>query len=629
MADFGNQRLPGGDLHLLLDAFPGMAYRCSIQPPWELDYISPGLKELCTIPAAEFLSGNVNWANIVHPDDLAGIVREIDEALGANRQFTLTYRIVDPELGEKWVYEKGQAARNADGVAVALVGFITDITFLKETELRLAESEAHYRATVELSPQIPWTADPTGRILEVGPQWLQILGAKQARSLGRHWQKALHPADRLTAIRAWNEAIATGAPYDCRYRLRLKDKSYRWVRSRASARRDAHGQILKWYGMVDDIQDEVELALELRRAEERYALAAQATGDIIWDWNLDDGTIYLMAPEGSMLGYPAEAYSEGSLEWWLQLIHPQDRERVDDGLQSVLSGSGDRWSVEYRVRRADGDYAHMLNRGYVVPSSRGGIRRMVGAMQDVTDRKKAEEAVRQLEAQLQSVSQRVALAAVAATVAHELNQPLTAAANWLAVVDHFLESGDNSTEKARDAAARAAGQVLRAGEIVRRMRHIVSNGSPGRERTSLKAVVKNVRALVAASGFWPALRLRTDVPSDANQLFVDPIQIEQLLLNLIQNACNATPASRRPDVTVSAIRGPGAHVTVQVRDNGHGIPTEQVGTLFSRFGQSTTGGLGLGLAIARTIVEAHGGTIWASNNDDGGASIWFTMPEGF
>lgn len=603
-----------------------MAYRCSVEPPWALEYVSPGITSLCSVEPVELLSGRVSWASLVHPEDLPGVSYEVARAVSEERPFTLAYRLLDPTSGEKWVLENGQAARNESGQAVALVGFISDITAQKHAEQMLRQSEAHYRAAVDLNPQIPWTADPQGHILEVGPRWLEQVGPDKVQRLGAAWETALHPDDLESTTRAWKASLTSGRDYDERYRLRFRDGSFRWVRSRAAPKRSDTGQILKWYGTIEDINDQVELEFDLRRAEERYALAARATGDVIWDWNLDDGSVCRVATENAMLGYPSKMFTGFSCEWWLMLVHPADSDRVRQGLREIISGEEDHWRAEYRLRKADGTYAHILDRGYLVRTEAGAPRRMVGAMEDATQRKAAQEAVRGLEVQLAELSQRATMATLAATIAHELNQPLAAAVNWIAVSQQQLKPLATSRRlKVTESLCRAESEVLRAGEIIRRMRQIVSEGRPSRQPASLQAVIATVQKLMADKRSCASVELRVEIPEEADGVYADQVQLEQLILNLVQNSCDATAEVQDPKIVIRATKDADGTLTVQVRDNGRGIPSGEEGRMFSHFARSTTGGLGVGLSISRTIVEAHGGAVWATNNDDRGASVWFTI----
>lgn len=611
---------------LLLNTLPGMAYRCSVEPPWTAQYISTGVRFLCSYDVNDFTNGSITWGRLVHPEDVSRLESEVVDAIAARRQFNVTYRIVDPVLGERWVLERGEGVYDCQGKATSLVGFILDITDQKLAEQRLQESEEHYRSAVELSPQIPWTANPRGKILEVGPRWHDLLGADQSASLANDWAEALHPDDRRPAMDAWEHSLSTGAPYDQRYQILLENGSYRWVRARAAGRRNSEGEIVRWYGTLEDIHAQVEAELELHQAERRYALAAAATGDIVWDWDIDKGTIRRVGPQPCTLGHSGPAF-ESSLSWWEELVHPADRAKVMKGVAAIIAGRGDRWSGEYRLKRADGSYAYIFDRGYVIRSGGEHTRRMVGAMQDISQRKAAEEQLQQLQTELIHVSQVSAMGAMASTLSHELNQPLTAAANYLTGMKRVLAKLDGEGKELVDqGVAEAEQQIHRAGEIIRRMRRLLRQQTGHREVISLQELALTVEKLVEASQVCPHLVLRTEIAAPADLILADQIQVEQVLLNLTRNACQAMGGADDAQIVISAWDSGDGFAVIRVRDWGRGLTEEALKSLFTAYGDSTSGGLGVGLSICRTIVEGHGGSIWAENNSDGGASFYFTIP---
>lgn len=616
--------LPDAHKDLILANLPGLAYRSAPEAPWPLSFVSPGVRSICSYSAEDFVSNRVTWGSIVHPEDCSRLEEEISKASEEKRPFECTYRIQDPEYGEKWVLERGEAVFDAQGEPEALVGFIVDITEQKMIEKQLRRSERHYRAAVELNPQVPWTATPDGTVEEVGPQWVNYVGETFNREIGPHWVRALHPDDRERVSSLWMWSIKTGCPFDTRYRLKLRDESFRWFRARSAPRLNAAGEIVRWYGTLEDINAQVAAEAELKEAEKRYSLAAQATGDIIWDWDPDTGIIRRICPETSKLCYDGPEF-ESSPQWWENWVHPEDLQRVRDGLEQLVQGEEDQWFDEYRLRRTDGTYAHIIDRAFVTRDDSNRITRLVGAMQDISERVAAEEKLRQLQTDLIHVARLTAMGTMASTIAHEINQPLTAAANYLTASRRMVKSLTGEKKDFVETGLKGAeGQIIRAGEIIRRVRDMIARKGDVREKITLSEMASTVVKLMAASGACRGVSIRINVPAAADIVEVDSIQIEQVLLNLLRNASDAMTGDPRAEIELSATEA-GQFVQVQVRDRGRGIPVEIMETMFTTFAESTTGGLGLGLSITRTIVEAHGGKIWAKNEEEG-ASIFFTLP---
>lgn len=276
--------------------------------------------------------------------------------------------------------------------------------------------------------------------------------------------------------------------------------------------------------------------------------------------------------------------------------------------------------------RPDGTYAHIFDQGFLIPTGQEGPRRMVGAMQDISERKAAEAQLEQLQAELIHVSHGIAMGAMAATLAHELNQPLAAASNYLAGSRRLITQALQPDHEALLGLTEAEAQIRRAGEIIRRVRRLLRNDDKQREAVSLRQMIERVAKLVEASGICPDLTLTLRIPRSADRLCVDQVQIEQVLLNLFRNACEAMKDRAQPEISVSASQASSELIEVRVTDKGDGMSEATLASLFTAYGESTTGGLGVGLSISRTIIEAHGGQIWAENNPGEGVTFHFTVP---
>lgn len=367
----------------------------SPQMPWTADArgrllsVSSRFTAMTGISAERALTHG--WYNVIHPKDVASAIALIGQSISAGQPLDHRYRVRCAEGDYRWLRTRAYPKRNEAGHIVRWYGLSEDIHDQVEAECRLAESEEHHRYAVELSPNIPWTAGPDGALLEVGPHWLALTGTTSDQALGSGWLKSIHPDDLGATDRDWSESLSSGEPLDCTYRIKLKTGDYSWVRVRARPRRVADGRIIRWYGAVEDIQERVEAQSALLKAEERYRLATQATNDLIWDHDLVAQTIEWNESHDRLFGYAfAELGREAS--WWEDRIHPDDRRRVLDELARTIAGEGTHFASEYRFARQDGTYAAVVDRGYIVRTAEGPVR-AVGAMQDLSERKAAEERV--------------------------------------------------------------------------------------------------------------------------------------------------------------------------------------------------------------------------------------------
>ncbi|MEJ1126936.1 PAS domain S-box protein [Variovorax sp. CCNWLW225] len=293
-----------------------------------------------------------------------------------------------------------QAVDLADSGGKLLVVVISDVTELRTAERVLRASEAHYRSFVELHPQITWTADATGAITEVGPGWPTLTGNSVEKTLGSGWECALH-ADDLERVRTqWIDSVARGVPFDAEYRvLSAADGRYRWFRARAAPRRDENHAIVRWYGLLEDVHQH-RIAIEaLRESESLFRLIADSVPVMMWLTDQKGDATYHSRLWLEVTGQ-TETESLGS--GWSRAIHPEDRASV---LELFKTKTAQRVPVqlEYRLRRADGSWAWVIDTGAPRLAPDGGLLGYAGSILDVTERRLAESALRESEASIRSI----------------------------------------------------------------------------------------------------------------------------------------------------------------------------------------------------------------------------------
>ncbi|MEA1015397.1 PAS domain-containing sensor histidine kinase [Sphingosinicella sp. LY1275] len=391
--------------------------------------------------------------------------------------------------------------------------------------------------------------------------------------------------------------------------------------------RDADGMITGLFCCGYDVSDRQRALAEAEETRERYALAARATNDIIWDWDLAaDDIRWNEALDGFREGEEDEppTSSHTSLGWWSGHLHPDDRDRVLGSVKAALVGDATHWSGEYRLRRGNGEYAVVYDRGYLIRDEAGKATRFVGAITDLTAMRSAEHQVRQLQAELIHISRVSAMGAMASTLAHELNQPLTAAANYLSGAARLIQSPAAERDLMIEAVHHAQDNITRAGEVIRRLRRLTARGEVQTAPVRLVEAVAEALSLglMGPEGF--AVAVRQEIP-DALVVEADSVQLQQVLLNLIRNALEAMVGAPRRKLLIEA-EAQGDSAQICVSDTGPGIPADERAILFDPFHTTKASGMGVGLSISRTIVEAHRGRIWAEQAEGGGARICFTLP---
>lgn len=311
------------------------------------------------------------------------------------------------------------------------------------------------------------------------------------------------------------------------------------------------------------------------------------------------------------------------------LMPSPDRERHDSYLSNYMT-TGDRKIIGIgrvtTARHRDGfTFPIELSVG---EASLDGKRIFTGFIHDITQRQKVERRLQDLQSELAHVGRVSEMASFASSLAHELNQPLTAIANYCEAARDLIGGGadDETLETVREALDEAAKESVRAGQIVRRLRNFISRGETEQRVESLARLITEANALALVGSREHGIEVQVQLDPDADLVFVDRIQIQQVLTNLIRNAIDAMIDSSQRSLVIRTVAEPDEFVTVTVEDTGPGISESVAAELFQPFVTSKSSGMGIGLSICRTIVESHGGRIWFDMRQGGGTAFYFTLP---
>lgn len=569
------------------------------------------------------------WIQFVHPDDRDRVRDRWAEAVASGEAFAEEFRVILADGTCRTILSRALPARDERGCISCWYGSSEDVEeerrseqARREAEEKLRISEELHRYTLELSQQIAWTVEPDGSGLKLSERYHELTGMADDEGA----RLSIHPDDRDWIVSRFEDSLSSGRRYEAECRLRMKDGNYRMFRLRAAPWRDEDGRIVRWYGVSEDIHERQQAERARRDVEERYRLAIQATNDAVWDYDLVQGLIDWSDNAAAILGY-SEPLGRTSVAWWEDRIHPEDKLEVVRDLGEAIEQGASRWSATYRFLREDGSYADMLDRGFIIRTASGAAIRAVGAMADLTERHRAEAKIRQMQAELTHVSRLSAMGTMASTLAHELNQPLTALSNFISGARRMAEKGGAKRQAELVAAlVSAEAGAQRAGEIVRRLRELVSRGTVSVVVEHLPKLIEDAGVLAFVDERLLGVRHRIDLDPAAQWVKADRIQIQQVLINLVRNAVDAMEASSEREVAISTHAISDEMVEVRVADTGPGIAPELLDSLFSQFMTTKRGGMGIGLPISRTIVEAHGGKIWGHNREGGGAVFCFTLP---
>ncbi|HVO49983.1 MAG TPA: ATP-binding protein [Thermoanaerobaculia bacterium] len=387
------------------------------------------------------------------------------------------------------------------------------------------------------------------------------------------------------------------------------------------------------YELAADVLRARDLAESLRVSEakaresaERLGLAIRAASIVIWVWDIVKDEFWISPETRALRGF--ESSERITLDRYLDAVHPADRENARERIGVALAGNGI-FENEYRFLGPGGERWFSV-KGIVERDAGGRAVRMRGASLDITARKAAEAQLLLQREELAHLSRVTMVGELSGSLAHELNQPLTAILSNAQAAQRHLAHAAPDLGEVREILGDIVSEDKRAGEVIRRLRLLLRKGEVSHQRLDLSEVVADVmkitRSDLVSRGITASVNAAADLPAVAG----DRVQLQQVLLNLVVNGCDAMagePVAGERRLTVRVGPESAGAVRVSVEDHGPGIPAERLTGVFEPFFTTKAQGLGLGLAVCRTIIDAHGGRIWAENNRDGsGASFHFTIP---
>lgn len=318
---------------------------------------------------------------------------------------------------------------------------------------------------------------------------------------------------------------------------------------------------------------------------------------------------------------------QGASGDWVAALHPDDRAIVAE-IWGVSVTTCRPFDVEARARKGGGEYRAMLIRAAPLRDPRGAIVKWYGVATDIEDYKRAMEALRANEEELARVSRVTTLGVLAGAIVHEVSQPISAIVTGAQAVSFWLRAERPDVGEARQAVERIVRDGFRAGEVVGRLRALIEKAPPRKERLDINDVLREVIALINVEAMKGGVAVQTQLAADLPPVHGDRVQLQQVILNLIINAIEAMNGNGvgRRTLLISTGIAETASVLVAVRDSGPGLDPDSVNRVFDTFYTTKPGGVGIGLSICRSIIQAHGGRMWASANEPCGAAFHFTLP---
>jgi PAS domain S-box-containing protein len=507
-------------------------------------------------------------------------------------------------------------------ISIENAGLFADIQKAQDRARRVGEE---FRRAFDMIPALAWRASATGAIEMANKQWHDYTGISPEDALGETWMRAFHPEDLETVSGKWHHLVKFGASEEFEARMRRIDGEFRSFLIRVTPNRDEDGNLVNWYGTHTDVHDLKRAQDLLRKSEADLAEGQRISHTGSWTWSSDTDGILWSEECARIFGFGPH---ERSVPYTalLEHIHPEDRSFVDAQHEKAMNAAGD-YSFEHRIILSDGSIKTVLSQGRMVRNAGNRVIEYVGTIMDITERKKSELQMREAQAALSRVARLTALGELTASIAHEVNQPLMAIVTNAAACSQWLTDASNIPE-ARLAVKRIIRDGQRAGDVIGGIRALAKKAPAQMSAVDLNAAILEVLALTRNEFDRHGVLAVTDLAASTMPVLGDRVLLQQVILNLIMNALEAIDATAPQTrlITLRSRQGDPGYIWTTISDTGIGL--EQTGTerIFESFFTTKPDGIGMGLSICRSIMEAHRGRLWASPGAPHGSEFHFTLP---
>jgi PAS domain S-box-containing protein len=528
----------------------------------------------------------------------------------------------------------------------------------------LQQSEDHLRLAIDTIPMMVGIARPDGSSYFLNQRWLEYTGLSLEQGRGQGWQAAIHPEDLSRFVDEWRAALAAGDPLETEARVQRADGEYRWFLIRTVPLRDDKGNIVKWYGTGTDIEDRKQ-AEEIRAAQARQAgvradvsaalsqpahsgefLCGSAEAIVrhldaafarIWTLNKENNMLELQASAGmyTHLDGPHSRIPVGKSKIGLiaeekkphltndVMNDPRVTDKVWAQNEGMVSFAGYPLIVQNRVVGV----MAMFARQRLTAATLDTLASVADSIAQGIERKRAEDALRKAQGELAHVTRVTTMGELTASIAHEVNQPLSAIVTNGNACLRWLAGNSPNFDEAREAARRIIRDGNRASDVIGRIRALVKKGDTEKAPLDINEAIQEIVSLTHSEIQKSGVVLEMNLAGGLPPILGDRIQLQQVILNLVMNGIEAmnTVTDRPRKLLIRSSQHESDKVLVAVQDSGVGINSQNIEKIFDTFYTTKSQGMGMGLAISRSIVENHGGRLWVVPNEGPGATFQFTL----
>jgi PAS domain S-box-containing protein len=562
---------------------------------------------------------------LIHPEDREYVFENAERAVRDGVHIETEHRLIRANGEVRTVYSPGDSKRDPSGRPYQMFGTCQDITDRKRAEETLKQTQFYLREGQRLAHIGSWAFNDSSHYWSDELYAIYGLDPKSGPPTVEEYLALVLPQDRASTAENIRLMQEEHRGFDHIERIVRPDGQMRYVRCVAVSVVE-HGVFKGFVGTTMDITEQELLTLELRREEAYLAEAQSLTHVGSWACNLVTRQIFHSSDENARLyGFDP---SQGPIpfELFYNSILPEDEQTIRAKLENAIIAGAD-YDVEFRIRRTDGAIRFLRGIGHHSPSQE--IGEYVGITMDITDRKhaaKERERLRQLEADLAHINRVNMMGELAAALAHEIKQPLAASITSANALLRWLAHDPPDLERARAAADRIEQDANRAADVINSLQSFYKTGTlPKRQIVDVKEIIAEMTVLLRGEADRHSITIHFEREGETPEIMADRVQLQQVFMNLMLNAIEAMKGAGGK-LTIRLRSNPEGRLIVSISDTGIGLRTENDEQIFAPFHTTKSQGTGMGLTITRSIVESYGGRVWATNNQEAGATFHFSLP---
>jgi len=567
-----------------------------------------------------------NWSliGVVHPDDLPRVIEARAKSIETGQTYDVEHRCRGADGVYRWFQVRGLPVRNAEDMISAWYLLLTDIDDRKKAEEALRTNERNLSLIINVIPTYIQVLRMDGLVLYVNQAVVDYTGLTLDDVRSEDWRaRIFHPQDVERVREERQQALARAVPFENEQRILGKDGRYRWFLHRYKPLLNEHGGIDRWYVAALDIEDRKCAEAELEQAYLRLAEAQRLskTGSFVTDLLTDE---HHWSDEAFRI-FEFDPTTQITVQRIRDRVHPEDLPAFDAVITRGMTGMD--FDFNFRIVTARGAVKYVRGMAHAMEQI-AGRPLFIGALQDVTESKAAEEALNRARSELAQVSRVMTLNTLTASIAHEVNQPLAGIITNASTCMRMLSGNPPNVDGARETVRRTIRDGNRAADVITRLRALYSKKEFTLEPLDLNEATREVIALSLSDLQRNRVILLPELADDLPPVTGDRVQLQQVILNLVRNASDAMAGidDRPRELLIRSERDQDDWVRLSIKDVGAGFGPEAANKLFDAFYTTKHDGMGIGLSVSRSIIEVHHGRLWATPNDGPGATFSFSIP---